>query len=224
MKINKKLHTYTHAGEKYDSVTTIIGRQFPKFDEKAVARKLAKFPINKQRKHGVRYWLNQWKLQRDYGSNIHWLIEDFIKNNTPIDRTLGKDEYTTACDWINNEFQKYNTPIMHSEMLVFNTDLKIAGTIDLLVEYTQGSDRLYDIIDWKITKEITKENKYDKELAKCGLPNANYWKYALQLNLYAYILHLSDKKINKLKLCHLIKDKIIVYEIPCMFDKIGEFI
>ena len=45
MKFNEKTHTYTVEGKEYKSVTTFIGEFFNKFDEKAVARQLSKYPV-----------------------------------------------------------------------------------------------------------------------------------------------------------------------------------
>lgn len=225
LKFNKKSHTYSVNGETYRGVTTLVSSFFPKFEGKEIAKKLASFPVNKANKRGVRYWLKKWKLQQEYGSLIHNLIEMHIKANLTLhDTELPKDEYISACNFLDKEVKKYVEPLLYPELKVVNHTYKIAGTIDLMIEHRKGNERVVDLIDWKVTKEITKVNKYDKSINDLGFPNANYWKYALQLNMYAWILTQEGYKINKLKLVHLNGTDLTVYEIPAMFDKIQEII
>jgi hypothetical protein len=58
------------------------------------------------------------------------------------------------------------------------------------------------IYDWKRCREITKTNRANKFATHPvieHLPDTNYWHYALQLNLYKYILETKyDKKITDL--------------------------
>ncbi len=54
-------HNYFIGRKKLTSVTTFIGKFFEPFDAKGIARKLSKFHANKVKKHGVRYWLAEWK-------------------------------------------------------------------------------------------------------------------------------------------------------------------
>ena len=58
------------------------------------------------------------------------------------------------------------------------------------------------IYDWKRCREITKTNRANKFATHPAiehLPDTNYWHYALQLNIYKYILQTKyDKKITDL--------------------------
>ena len=54
--------------------------------------------------------------------------------------------------------------------------------------YTDEADNFY-LFDWKRSKQIKKENRYRKGKHPLNhLDDANYWHYALQLNIYKYIL------------------------------------
>ena len=217
LKYNHKKHRYTVDGVKYRSVTEVVGSYFPEFDSKAIAKKLASYPINKQRKQGVRYWLKKWKLQQEYGSAVHNAIDEVLCGESDGDLS---DEVQAAIDFIHIEYSQYEHVIMTSEYKLHSDLYRVAGTCDLLVNYCINDIWYTDIIDWKVTKEITKENKYDKNINTLGFPNANYWKYSLQLNMYAYLLSKNGTRINKLKIVHLVDNIAIAHEVPAMFDRI----
>jgi hypothetical protein len=58
------------------------------------------------------------------------------------------------------------------------------------------------IYDWKRSKEIKYENKFQSCLEPIHhLPDTNYWHYSLQLNIYRRILELFyDVKVSELAL------------------------
>merc|ERR1711871_1192929 len=74
-----------------------------------------------------------------------------------------------------------------TEWTVFDEDMKIAGSIDMIYEKPNGHLLIYD---WKRCKEIKKTNNFESANKECisHLPNSNYWHYALQLNTYKAIL------------------------------------
>jgi hypothetical protein len=50
-------------------------------------------------------------------------------------------------------------------------------------------DGAYAIYDWKRSKEIKKDNSFEKGLGPAShLPNSNFWHYTLQLNVYRWFL------------------------------------
>lgn len=81
LKFYPKSHTYKLNGKKLISVTTFVGQFFDEFDAKGIARKLAKFPANKAKKQGVRYFLSKWKESRDFGTKVYKDLEVFVKND-----------------------------------------------------------------------------------------------------------------------------------------------
>jgi hypothetical protein len=73
-----------------------------------------------------------------------------------------------------------------TEWLVFNDEIRLAGSIDMVYAKPDGT---YAIYDWKRSKEIKTENKYQKGLGPlCHLDDCNYWHYSLQLNNYRRLL------------------------------------
>lgn len=113
-----------------------------------------------------------------------------------------------------------------TEWLVFHEKIKVAGSIDMLYMKKDGT---YAIYDWKRSKEIKMENKYQSGLGPVmHLPDTNYWHYSLQLNVYRMILKEKyDINVNELALVILhpnnptfqvIKVNIMEDEINAMFE------
>jgi hypothetical protein len=113
-----------------------------------------------------------------------------------------------------------------TEWLVFHEKFKVAGSIDMLYMKKDGT---YAIYDWKRSKEIKMENKYQSGLGPVmHLPDTNYWHYSLQLNVYRMILKEKyNMDVNELALVILhpnnptfqvIKVNIMEDEITSMFE------
>ena len=124
----------------------------------------------------------------------------------------------------NKEYVDCDKPTLRpyrTEWTVFHEEARIAGSIDMvyeLIEYPPatippatsttippatsttvvgGPNPPLVIYDWKRCREITKTNsanKFATHPAISHLPDSNYWHYALQLNVYKYIL---QSKYNK---------------------------
>ena len=84
-----------------------------------------------------------------------------------------------------------------TEWTVFHEEARIAGSIDMVYEIIEpdtdatATGTPLAIYDWKRCKEITKTNragKFATHPAIEHLPDTNFWHYALQLNIYKYIL------------------------------------
>lgn len=217
IKFNAKEHSYYINGEKYDSVTEIIGKYFKKFDATEIARKLAKFPVNKANKRGVRYYKKLWKAQQEYGSTVHKDIQDVL--NTHDDPQCSESLH--AVDWLNNYTKELNEPHIMSEVILHNKEYKIAGTADILI-YIPDDNAVY-VIDWKVVKEI-KNKGYNDEVSKLGLPDCNFWKYALQLNMYAWMLRRNGFNTPVMKLIQLTPDGVKVFDIPGMVTEVNKIL
>jgi ATP-dependent exoDNAse (exonuclease V) beta subunit len=94
-----------------------------------------------------------------------------------------------------------------TEWTIFDEDLKIAGSIDMVYENPDGTLSIYD---WKRSKEISMINHFNKFANNkliCHMPDSNFWHYALQLNTYKAILERKyDKKVTDLFLVRLHPD------------------
>jgi len=76
-----------------------------------------------------------------------------------------------------------------AEKIVFSPELGIAGTIDLLLfdQWSKGAE--FVIVDWKQNGSLSTSNKWDTAKPPIShLESTDLVKYALQLNLYRFIL------------------------------------
>lgn len=206
---------------KYTSVTTWIHEHFEQFDADKI---ITKMMAGKAWKQGHKYWgmtpdqiKNQWNSNKDAvsgaGTDLHFEIECF--NNDSLNFTF---DYTNKellenymCDkekelaekpvewkyFINFVKDHQHLKPYRTEWTVFNEDIKISGSIDMVYENPDGTLSIYD---WKRSKNITRINTFNKFALPpciCHLPDSNFWHYALQLNTYKYILETKYNKIVK---------------------------
>ena len=214
-------------GVKYTSVTAWNKTLFEQFDADTVINNMMK---GKSWKEGHKYWgltkeqiKGQWNSNRDNvagaGTDLHFEIECFNNDKNlqfPYTNKELFDTYMTdnrekhsfkSIEWqyfINfisdyPEMKPYRT-----EWLVYNEDVKISGSIDMVYENPDGSLSIYD---WKRAKNITRINNFNKfalPAQVCHIPDSNFWHYALQLNTYKAILEQKyGKKIKELFLVRL---------------------
>ena len=216
-------HKYVISTEphvKYTSVTTWNHSHFPHFDADEVINNMMK---GKGWKEGHKYWgltpqqiKDQWNSNKDAvagaGTDMHFEIECF--NNDPRFQFAysNKELYEmymtdnkTCHDSTSLEWQYYINFIKdhphlkpyRTEWLVYNDDVKISGSIDMVYENPDGTLSIYD---WKRAKNITRINNFNKfalSAQVCHLPDSNFWHYALQLNTYKAILEQKYEKTIK---------------------------
>jgi ATP-dependent exoDNAse (exonuclease V) beta subunit len=215
---------------KYTSVTTWNHSHFPHFDADEIIKNMMK---SKGWKEGHRYWglspeqiKAQWNLNKDAvsgaGTDLHFEIECFNNDNRFQFDYTNKELYEIymadnkethslrPLEWQyfinfvrdNPELKPYRT-----EWLVYNEDVKISGSIDMVYENQDGTLSIYD---WKRAKLITRINNFNKFAISpevCHLPDSNFWHYALQLNTYKAIIEAKyDKKIKDIFLVRLHPD------------------
>jgi ATP-dependent exoDNAse (exonuclease V) beta subunit len=213
---------------KYTSVTTWIHEHFEKFDSDKIIKKMMS---SSGWKEGHKYWgktsdeiKNLWNSNKDSlaeaGTNLHYEIECFY-NDKRLHLDYTNNDLVQSYFAIKKEEELYNKPIewkyfinfvmdhphlkpYRTEWTVFNEDIKISGSIDMVYENHDGTLSIYD---WKRCKNITRINQFNKFATKpliCHLPDSNFWHYALQLNTYKYILESKyNKKVTDLYLVKL---------------------
>ena len=232
IKFYEKGHKYeilSDLNSKYTSVTTWNHSHFPKFDADAVIANIFKSkswgPENKYWGLTAEQIKASWRSNGDAvssaGTNLHERIERFMNDKRFTFVYLNKELYEIyKADFSNKvdehieweyflEFIKDNPYLKpyRTEWMIYDEDLKIAGSIDMVYENPDGTLSIYD---WKRSKEITKVNNWDKFATNKiinHMPDANFWHYALQLNTYKSILESKyDKKIKDLYLVRLHPD------------------
>ena len=216
---NGHQYVITTDDTKYTSVTTWNSTHFSHFDSDSTIKTIMK---SKKWKDGHKYWgLTPEQIKELWhqnaqtvslaGTEMHYKIECFMNNPTCYTHKELYENYNNINKNIKNEsiewqyFIKFikDTPHLkpyRTEWTIYNEELKLAGSIDMVYENPDGTLEIYD---WKRVKEITKVNiwnKYAITKSICHFPDTNFWHYALQLNTYKAILEDRYEKIVT-KLC-----------------------
>ena len=202
---------------KYTSVTTWNHSHFPVFNANLIIKNMMKGKNWKEghKYWGLtaeeikKQWSSNSSAVSGAGTDLHFEIECFM-NNPDLESGYNKgnkgkgynhsdlyEAYTlnpntkNVVEWdyfINfvkdhPELKPYRT-----EWTIYDEDLKISGSIDMIYENPDGTLSIYD---WKRSKDITRVNNFNKFAINkliCHMPDSNFWHYALQLNTYKRIL------------------------------------
>jgi hypothetical protein len=205
-------HIYTIDGDPttaYTSVTTWNHVHFEQFNADLIISnmmKSRKWPQSKYFGMTVQEIKDSWNANclaaSTAGTKIHLDIEYYYnKVDCPINESI---EYQYFMNFVADHVHlvPYRT-----EWCVFQEDVRLSGSIDMIFELPDGTLAIYD---WKRCKEIVKSSAWDKSAttpAISHLPDTNYWHYALQLNTYKAILETKyDKRVSELYLICLHPD------------------
>lgn len=210
-------HIYTIDGDeskKYTSVTTWVHSYFKKFNAKEVIaammrnKKKWEDPVANEKYYGKtpeeieEMWSTSGREAAAKGTAMHYEIECFYNTPTPAPTPARSTEI--------EYFHKFNTEFVstaetatlrpyRTEWMVFHEEAQISGSIDMVYENIDptapapapSAPTTLSIYDWKRCKEISKTNR-GGEFATNPIiehfPDTNFWHYALQLNIYKYIL------------------------------------
>lgn len=206
-------HTYKRGRVKFTSVTTKVSQFAIPFDEIAMSRKKAldaimdnmnnddlfDLEVDIDEKEVTRIQnelLESWHHERDIacelGTAVHLWMEEFF-GNLPFTDIVYDDVLERV-----EKFKKFYASKLENkifsvgqEIRVFNTKMKIAGTIDALFFRYHKGKLMLEIWDYKTNKVLhTDENKRYKKLLP---PFQNEYenelnKYSIQLNIYKLIL------------------------------------
>lgn len=184
----EKGHHYFVKGKKYDtSVTGFVHSFFPKFDaDKIIQKMMMSSKWEQSQYYGMEpeEIKEEWRLNglqaSKLGTELHKSIENhYNQNPTPKDTKEYKQ-------FENFAKQHLNLKPFRTEWAIYDEDLKLAGTIDMVFVDNENNFYLYD---WKRSKEIKENNQFEEGFYPLShIPHANYWHYSLQLNIYKYIL------------------------------------
>lgn len=185
-------HIYTIDGDSdYMSVTTWNHSHFPHFNPDKIignmmkSKKWPESPYYGMTPSQIKaQWKENGRKASTAGTKMHYDIECFYNDmDVEIDEDCVEFDYFLRFERDHGEkLNPYRT-----EWMVWDKELRLAGSIDMVFEKDDGSITLYD---WKRCKEIKQENKFESATTPCinHLPNSNYWHYSLQLNTYKYLL------------------------------------
>jgi len=187
------------------SCTGFVHEFFGHFDAKAIITKMRKGAnwitskyYGKTDKEIMDEWSANGKTASEAGTAMHLAIEQFLHGSSE----QIKPETFETVEW--KYFMKFWNDCGHdlepyrSEWEVFTDSLapnananerkiKLCGSIDMV--FRRKSDGKFVIYDWKRSKDIKADNKYQVGLPPLEhLPDTNYWHYTMQLNVYKWIL------------------------------------
>ncbi len=221
----------TYAG--YISVTKLLHSFFPEFNPDAVIEKMMKSPKWPQSPYfGMTpaaikaQWLASGREASGAGTDIHLGVEMVM--NGAYDRV--EPRVKGSPEWRHFEaYWKQDSEIWEpwrTEWEVWDEELKLAGSIDMV--YRNKQDGTFAVYDWKRSKDIKMTNDFETGLGPVSiLPNCNYSKYSLQLNVYRWMLQQHyGLEINKLCLVilHPSNPSFVCIPVPILDDLTEEVI
>lgn len=196
IEFDEPTHVYTVKGTSkgYISCTKFLHDFFPHFDADAIIRKMMASPKWPQSKYFGKTaeeikqgWNDNGAAASGAGTAMHLAIEQFLHGHPE----MIAPEVLETPEWayFKNFWKDVSEDLVpyRSEWEVWSEEHKLAGSIDMI--FYRKSDDSYVIYDWKRSKEIKKENNFGNGFGPVAhLPDANYWHYTLQLNVYRWFL------------------------------------
>jgi ATP-dependent exoDNAse (exonuclease V) beta subunit len=217
--LDKEKHEYslvTQPDLVFTSVTTFLDQFFEGFDSEKIATNLVE---TNPRYAGrtVESLIAEWAAIGEHGTQVHEEIDNWIKRGVPPIETKAAE----GVRWLKN-YQKKSDIQVRSEVIIYSTELNIAGTVDILaLDKTTG---VYELIDWKTSKRIDTSsygNKTGTSSITQDVPDCNFYHYALQLSLYRYLLEeFYGININNQLIAHLQNEGARSLVAPYMRDHI----
>ncbi len=165
------------------SVTTLIERFFPHFDEEAYIKK--RMDETGMAEDEVRKELAE---PSERGTDMHKQIENYLKG-LPYDGS--SREFQFFLRFHEEQIVRRGLTFDSAEYPIELKGSNIAGTVDALFRKPDGN---YVMVDWKRSKHLIIDGYPKKYGFGCGLSvlshldNSSYYKYELQQSFYKYIL------------------------------------
>jgi hypothetical protein len=212
-------HTYADARNQtgtadYTSVTTLIEKFFPFFDEEAYIQKFMA-ESGKSREEVIKKMLEP----SERGTFMHQQIEYFLKGK-PHEEDF--KEFQMFRKFHEEQILRRGLTFYDAERIVTLPQYGIAGTVDALFRKPDGS---FVMVDWKRSKNLIIDGYPKKYGTGRGLSilshldNSSYYHYELQQSFYKYILETEyGMKVSSMILCVLHPDYDRYYTI-----KLGEY-
>ena len=211
---NEASHTYSDARNQtgtadYISVTTLIEKFFPFFDEEAYIEHFIA-ESGKSREEVIR------KMQEpsERGTFMHQQIEYFLKGK-PHEEDF--KEFRLFRKFHEEQIVRRGLFFYDAEKIVTLLQYGIAGTVDALFRKSDGT---FVMVDWKRSKKLIIDGYPKKYGVGRGLSilshldNSSYYHYELQQSFYKYILETEyGIKVSSMILCVLHPDYDCYYTI-----------
>lgn len=207
-------HVYLLNGEEqgFTSVTTLIHYLFPPFVPEKIAQNLLQYPKYKGRT--VKDILEEWEESNKVGTLVHWELEQYaISRREPT-----HERAMHGCKWLDRIIDR-GIYRLYPEVILYNTDLKVCGTGDLILE--EISTGHLHVMDYKCIRKLrfkSFDNEYGIHPITAHLMNCNYIVYSIQLSIYRYMLEqFHNRIVHTQNLIHIREHDVKVYR--CRYYK-----
>jgi len=203
----------------YTSGTTFVNSFFPKFDPTGEITQRVALREGVSPEVITRRWKEKGRKSSEFGTKIHETIEDVLRGNMLRNKPNDEKERNTMKKAVVlGKKLLERLDIIGIEQIVFDSDIRIAGTMDLFGR-SKKDGKLW-ILDHKTNESIDTFNKYNKFALRPiqHVADTNYFHYTLQLNLYENILKRAeyvskDEPIEK-ALLHITESAVKTYQLP----------
>ncbi len=177
-------HKYFFEGKELVSASTLVSHFSPIFDESGDITRNCAIKRGKTEEELRAEWDNECEIACIKGKNLHRQVEHWIKHKQILD-----EDYKDVVEQISKIDFKGE---LVSEQQIFNSDLGIAGTVDMTEIRPNNISYLYDL---KTNKKLTlrgffrKGQGFEKMLYPVNhLESSLINKYALQCSIYSLIM------------------------------------
>ena len=232
-------HIYTYKGEtRLLPVSSLIAHFFEPFDAQAAARRQWEryhIPIEES----LTKWQRIGCLASEVGSFMHEQTEHYFQQgffDTEYTFRFQGEEEHVCIEKEKQHFlhfvEDYKIKPYRQEWPVYDTDLNIAGTIDLICKEADGTFTIYD---WKRSGKVVNPQGqpivtgFGGRMSCNGinLPDTAFYHYCLQQNLYRYMLEQHYAiRVRAMNLVVLCPDYPTYYvaQVPRMEEIIGQVV
>jgi hypothetical protein len=185
-------HIYHHPKDntgnaEYISVTTLIDRFFPFDIDRYIDGKATK--ENRDPKEVLDEFLQLRDEAAEKGTQMHKNIEHYLlgKSHSSVSK-----EFDLFTKFYKDIILNFGFEFYEAEKRILLEEFNIAGTVDAIFKKPNSNE--YILLDWKRSKKLVidgypRKFGYGFALSELNhLDNSSYYKYALQQNIYKFIL------------------------------------
>ena len=206
LKFDEATHRYFLNGIKIISVTKLVSKYKPVFDEDGAILERCAFLAKTSKEEMKARWDKKKNDACDFGKKIHLEIEDYIKFKKPVSGQVA--ECVKKID---------EAETVYPEVKLCSPRFAVAGTSDLVRVFKGGE---FDIIDWKTNSKFSTpmNNPYRKNMLEpiSDLGDSAWETYSLQLWCYAIMLEEFGYKLKQSPTIIWLNPKGGVVEFKCL--------
>lgn len=188
----EEAHKYHHPKDEtgnaeYISVTTLIDRFFPFDMDRFIEVKARR--EERSEEEVLEEFLKLRDEAAEKGTYLHEQIENFLKGE---EHDATTKEFSLFEQFYDRVIMAKGFQLVEAEKRVLLDTYNVAGTVDAIFRKPYSDE--YIIADWKRSQNLVidchpKKFGYGYALSELShLDNSSYYKYALQQNIYKYIL------------------------------------